>query len=174
MSPIVLTGAGWLLAALGFFVGGIGGLVALIGFGVMVYGLHSVRWRNDWFGRAFWLTAIALLLLLTIMFLLYGRAQVYTLTLAQAAIAVCLARGVRECVAPSTEPTGSLRALHLTSLVVAASMTVAVVVDAIALAGAEVSATLVAVLLLVTGLAGIVFGGLLVSLGRAPALQADV
>lgn len=174
MSPLNLAGAGWLLSTLGLggFLGGIGGWIAVLGHGVMAYGLQHIRWRNDWFGRAFWLTVVALVLILTLLFQLFlDRAQIYTLTLTQAAIAFTVARGVSECLVPG-RPTGNMLALTITSVVVTTTTVAIVVLDILVVAGAGLPSTPLAVLLLLSGLSGIVFGVLLLTLSREPALQA--
>lgn len=175
MSPITLAGVGWLLSTLGFggFLGGFGGLAALLGYGAMAYGLHQIRWRGDWLGRGFWLVVAALVLLLLIIFgLLFDRAQVYTLALTQAAIAFSVARGVRDCLAPAGQATGKLRALTVTSFVIALTTVATVVVDALAVAGVGLPTLPLALLVFASGLGGIVFGGLLLAHTHEPALQA--
>ncbi|MBA2549563.1 MAG: hypothetical protein H0V13_00555 [Nocardioidaceae bacterium] len=175
MSPLNLAGAGWLLSTLGLggFLGGIGGWIAVLGHGVMAYGLQHIRWRNDWFGRAFWLTVVALVLILTLLFQLFlDRAQIYTLTLTQAAIAFTVARGVSERLVPAGRPTGKMLALTITSVVVTTTTVAIVVLDILVVAGAGLPSTPLAVLLLLSGLSGIVFGVLLLTLSREPALQA--
>jgi len=176
MSPMILTGAGWLLSALGFggFLGSLGGPAAIAGYGTMAYGLQQIRWRNDWLGRAFWLAVAALVqLLLLVLGLAFDRAQVYTLTLTQAAIAFSVARGVTGCLMPSAAPTGKLRTLTVTGGVIAVATVILVLGDALVAAGAELPATAVVLLVFVSGLAGILFGGLLLTLNREAALQAE-
>lgn len=175
MSPMILTGAGWLISTLGLggFLGGFGHLIAIPGFGVMAYGLQQVRWRHDWFDRAFWLTVVALVLwLVTIVGLILDRAQFYTLSLTQAAIAFTVARGIGGCLVPAGRPSGRLLALTITSIVIAVSTVLIVLLDILAGTGAALPATPVSALLFVSGLAGIVFGGLLLTLNHEPALQA--
>ncbi len=175
MSPMTLTGAGWLLSTLGLggFLGGFGTYAAVLGYGVMAYGLQQIRWRNDWFGRALWLSVVALVLVLVIVAGLFlDRAQVYTLALTQAAIAFAVARGISGCLVPVGRPTGRMLALTVASVVVAMTTVVIVLLDVLAVAGADLPGTPLAALLFVSGLAGIVFGVLLLTLNREPALQA--
>ncbi len=175
MSPMTLTGAGWLLSTLGLgFLGGISGLIAaVLGYGVMAYGLQQIRRRNDWFGRGFWLTVVALVLILTLLFRLFlDRAQIYTLTLTQAAIAFTVARGISACLVPAGRPTGKMLALTVTTVVVATTTVAIVVLDILVVAGAGLPSMPLAVLLLLSGLAGILFGVLLFTLSREPSLQA--
>lgn len=174
MSPILLTGAGWLLSALGLgFLGGFGGLAAILGFAVMAYGLQQIRWRDDWFDRAFWLTVVALALwVVTFVGLIFDRSQFYTLSLTQAAIAFATARGIGGCLVPAGGQSRRLLTLSVTSIVIAVSTTVIVLLDVLAVAGTDLPATPVSALLFVSALAGIAFGVLLLTLNREPALQA--
>ena len=176
MSPMILIGVGWLLATLGFggFLGPLGGPATIAGYGAMAYGLHQIRWRSDWFGRAFWLAVVALVLVgLIVADLILNRAQVYTVVLTQGAIAFSVARGVQACLATSEPPTGKQRALTITGMLVAASLVAIVLLDTVLAAGADLPATPLALVVFVSGLATIVFGVLVLTLNREPALQAE-
>jgi hypothetical protein len=179
VSPLIFVAVGTILVGLGVS-GPVPIPLGILGAACLLFGLSRIRWRNDVLNWTFWGTLSLLGALVGVLALLAAQVRVpfihlLAIAVLQAAVAVGLATGVRDCLlaggADAADPRLA-RLLLARALVVAtfASTVISVLVDGLLF---EVPAVTLLVIAILAMLAYLWLGVLMFKLRDEPSLQAD-